>query len=63
MSLFWKHLNRMAQDQLFAHGHLTAAAASEIAKRRETEDRRENLKAMASRLRPCVPHTQIAAYR
>jgi hypothetical protein len=38
MSNFWKNLNRMSQDQLFAGGYLSPSTAIKIIESRERED-------------------------
>lgn len=41
MSNFWRSLNRISQDQLFAGGYLSPGAAAKIMEKREREDGRK----------------------
>jgi len=62
MTMFWKNLNRLAQDQLFTRGYLAPSAVAEIAARREAQDAGE-CKSIANQKSRRRPWPRLAAFR
>jgi hypothetical protein len=63
MTMFWKNLNRLAQDQLFMRGYLALGTAAEIAAKRQAQDASECKSGTNEKRRGNSPWPRLAAFR